>query len=199
LEDSPYLFLELQRLLDETRDRRLGELFRLVTDRQHLIQRAPARAEYVRSLAIQGLPGEKGILFHARIEECERLAEILKSSGIAAGVHHSDLTREQRRRVLFQFQHGMLRVLCSPKTLEEGVDVPDADFAVLVAGTTVTRQRVQRLGRVLRKSEGKAAARGYVLYVRNTVEDPTRRSDRFVTELEKLCRLNWATWPGRTA
>jgi RNA polymerase primary sigma factor len=195
LEESPYLFLDLQRILEETRDQRLGELFRFVTQRQQLIQQAPARAEYVKWLATQGLPGQKGILFHSRIDDCETLAQILAEMGITAGVHHSGLTRDERRRVLFRFQHGSLRVLCSPRTLEEGVDVPDADFAILVAGTTVTRQRIQRLGRVLRKSERKAIARGYVLYIRDTVEDPKLRNDRFVADLENLCRLSWVRWP----
>jgi RNA polymerase primary sigma factor len=195
LEDSQYLFLDLQRLLEQTHDRRIGELFRLVTGRQQLIQQTPARAKYVQWLAKDGLPGEKGILFHSRIDDCETLALILRSSGINAGVHHSGLTKEERRRVLTQFGRGTIRVLCSPRTLDEGIDVPNADFAVMVAGSTVTRQRVQRLGRVLRKTDDKSAARGYVLYVRNSIEDPKLRSDRFAQELERLNRARWVSWP----
>ena len=89
LEESPYLFLDLQRILDETHDQRLGELFRFVTQRQQLIQQAPARAAYVKWLAAQGLPGQKGILFHSRIDDCETLAQTLGDLGITAGVHVS--------------------------------------------------------------------------------------------------------------
>lgn len=195
LEDSQYLFLDLQRLLEQTHDRRLGELFRLVSGRQELIQHTPARAKYVQWLANEGLPGEKGILFHTRIDDCEALAIMLRSSGVSAGVHHSGLTKEERRRVLTQFDRGGIRVLCSPRTLDEGIDVPDADFAVIVAGSTVTRQRVQRLGRVLRKTDDKSAARGYVLYVRNSIEDPRQRNDRFAQEVERLNRATWVNWP----
>lgn len=195
LEDSQYLFLDLQRLLERTHDPRLGELFRLVTGRQQLIQQTPARAKYVQWLAKDGLPGEKGILFHSRIYDCEALALTLQTSGITAGVHHSGLTRDERRRVLTQFGRGRIRVLCSPRTLDEGIDVPDADFAVMVAGSTVTRQRVQRLGRVLRKTAEKTSARGYVLYVRNSFEDPKLRNDRFAQELERLNRAKWVSWP----
>ena len=39
--------------------------------------------------------------------------------------------------------------------LDEGIDVPDIDAAILVASTKSKRQRIQRFGRVLRKSEKK--------------------------------------------
>jgi len=43
------------------------------------------------------------------------------------------------------------------QVLDEGVDVPDASLAVVLSGTGSSRQFIQRLGRVLRKSEGKQA------------------------------------------
>jgi predicted helicase len=81
----------------------------------------------------------------------------------------------------------------------QGIDVPDADFAVLVSGSTVTRQRIQRLGRVLRKVDTKDCARGYVLYMRDTVEDPASREDAFSRELEALNRASWSVWLSQSA
>ena len=42
-------------------------------------------------------------------------------------------------------------VLVSPKMLDEGIDVPDAEVGINVAGTKTKLQLVQRMGRVLRK------------------------------------------------
>ncbi|MGQ0507966.1 MAG: ATP-dependent helicase, partial [Myxococcaceae bacterium] len=43
------------------------------------------------------------------------------------------------------------------KVLNEGVDVPDAAVGVVLSGSGSVREHVQRLGRILRKREGKRA------------------------------------------
>jgi superfamily II DNA or RNA helicase len=44
------------------------------------------------------------------------------------------------------------------KVLNEGVDVPDANVGVILSGNGSIREHVQRLGRILRKREGKRAS-----------------------------------------
>jgi superfamily II DNA or RNA helicase len=41
--------------------------------------------------------------------------------------------------------------------LNEGVDVPAANVAVIISGSGSVREHVQRLGRILRPQEGKRA------------------------------------------
>ncbi|MDG6989788.1 MAG: hypothetical protein JRN21_10795, partial [Nitrososphaerota archaeon] len=60
--------------------------------------------------------------------------------------------------------------------LDEGIDVPEASIGVIVSGTGSSREFVQRLGRLLRKSEGKGKARLIELVSRETSE--TRTSSR---------------------
>ena len=43
------------------------------------------------------------------------------------------------------------------RVLNEGVDVPDANVAVVLSGSGSVREHVQRLGRILRKKDGKRA------------------------------------------
>ena len=52
---------------------------------------------------------------------------------------------------------GEISVLVSSQVLDEGLDVPDADIAVIVGGTASARRHVQRIGRVLRPRDGKRA------------------------------------------
>lgn len=66
--------------------------------------------------------------------------------------------RTERARLLQQFREKDLRVLVSMRCLDEGVDVPDARVAYLLASTTNPRQFIQRRGRVLRKASGKEYA-----------------------------------------
>ena len=68
-----------------------------------------------------------------------------------------EITRTERAQVLAKFRTGEISVLVSSQVLDEGLDVPDADIAIIVGGTASARRHVQRIGRVLRPREGKRA------------------------------------------
>jgi len=80
-----------------------------------------------------------------------------------------DIGRPERDDVLERFRRGDLRTLVSARVLNEGLDVPDADVAVVVGGALGEREHVQRVGRLLRPGEGKRAV-VYELVTRNTIE-----------------------------
>ena len=63
----------------------------------------------------------------------------------------------ERREFLDRFRSGEYRVLVTSKVLTEGVDVPEAAVGIVVSGSGSSREHVQRLGRILRASEGKQA------------------------------------------
>jgi superfamily II DNA or RNA helicase len=65
--------------------------------------------------------------------------------------------KEERREILDNFRSGEYKVIVTSQVLDEGVDVPDASVGFILSGTGSTREYVQRLGRLLRKVEGKKA------------------------------------------
>ena len=56
-------------------------------------------------------------------------------------------------------------------TLEIGYDVPQVGIAIIIASTSNMNQVAQRIGRVVRKADGKDQALVYVVYVRNSKDD----------------------------
>jgi superfamily II DNA or RNA helicase len=64
---------------------------------------------------------------------------------------------KERSETLDRFRSGMYRAVVTSKVLDEGIDVPDADVGIILSGTGSSRAFVQRLGRILRKKEGKKA------------------------------------------
>jgi len=68
-----------------------------------------------------------------------------------------DIGKDERARALQRFREGSLRALVSARVLNEGIDVPDAEIAIVLGGALSTREHVQRVGRVLRPSPGKRA------------------------------------------
>jgi superfamily II DNA or RNA helicase len=88
-----------------------------------------------------------------------------------------DVGRQERVEALDRFRRGELRALVSARVLNEGLDVPDADVAVIVGGALGEREHVQRVGRLLRPGEGKRAL-VYELVMRRTMEVGQARKRR---------------------
>ncbi len=69
--------------------------------------------------------------------------------------HHTDV--KERRVLLDAFEAGTLPVLATSRVLNEGVDLPAAEVAIVLSGSGTVREHVQRLGRILRPQPGKSA------------------------------------------
>lgn len=65
--------------------------------------------------------------------------------------------KEERREILEKFRKGKYKAIVTSQVLDEGIDVPDASVGLILSGTGSKRAHVQRLGRLLRRVEGKKA------------------------------------------
>ena len=82
----------------------------------------------------------------------------------------------ERREILERFRSGEYSRVVTANVLDEGVDVPDANVAVLLAGSGSEREFTQRLGRVLRPKADGSRALLYELVSAETAEE--RVADR---------------------
>jgi len=71
-------------------------------------------------------------------------------------ITHETKTKE-RKDILGRFRSGEWPFLVNSRVLNEGVDVPEANVAIIISGTSTVREHVQRLGRILRKQKDKTA------------------------------------------
>jgi superfamily II DNA or RNA helicase len=142
--------------------------------RKDLLYRAAERERIALLLVEQAMSDDSAriLLFNERIDAVQSLEDRLRTLyGTTVEAEHSQLPAKQRRRALDRFRSGEARILVSAKSLIEGIDVPDATVGISVASTASVRQRVQALGRVLRKgAEGKRATM-HVIYVSDTVDE----------------------------
>ena len=69
--------------------------------------------------------------------------------------HRTDV--KERRWILDAFSAGDVMCVTTSRVLNEGVDLPAAEVAIIVSGTSTVREAVQRLGRILRPSADKQA------------------------------------------
>ena len=89
---------------------------------------------------------------------------------------------EERRDILDKFRQQRYSKLVTGRVLNEGVDVPDANVAIVVSGSSTTREYIQRLGRVLRPKPGHAHL--YEIISRGTSEVKTARRRKPVEKAE---------------
>ncbi len=128
--------------------------------------------------------GSKILIFTQYKSQAEeiyrRLKEELRQVALITGS-----TRD--RDVLFKmFSRGTIRVIVTTTVLDEGVDVPDADTAIIVSGTGSPRQMIQRVGRVVRAISGKREARVYEIVTRKTIEEALSENRHPRQEIEEI-------------
>jgi superfamily II DNA or RNA helicase len=92
-----------------------------------------------------------------------QVADVMNMVGndlkLAAHSYISQTPRQERQLLLKRFGAGDdLRLLVAMRCLDEGVDIPDARVAYLLASSSNPRQFIQRRGRILRPAEGKESA-----------------------------------------
>ena len=84
---------------------------------------------------------------------------------------------EERRLIMEKFRKGEINAVVTSKVLEEGVDVPEANVAIVLSGTGSRREFIQRLGRILRPKKGKRAVL-YEIVTAGTAETRVSRKRR---------------------
>ncbi|MBO4350835.1 MAG: DEAD/DEAH box helicase, partial [Proteobacteria bacterium] len=99
---------------------------------------------------------------------------------VPAITHQSPV--KERRAILEGFNNGTYPVVVTSKVLNEGVDIPAANVAIVLSGSGSVREHVQRLGRILRAAKDKTAIL-YELVAKNTSEaftsEKRRKHDAF--------------------
>ena len=156
----------------------------LVSRRKELLYRAENRGKcfdeilWSERTAAARRQGVRIMAFHERIAEVNRLFDRLVRAGEPVVLDHTGITESQRERSLDLYLRGAAPILLSVKALIEGVNAPATDVGVIVAASTSPRQKIQSMGRVMRKYRGKETSRIYNLYVADTVDDAVfRRMD----------------------
>ena len=129
----------------------------------------------------------KIIVFHLLKNEANKLFHIANKKGRETSIYHSDFSKSDNAKALDSFKQSTNGVLICVSSLDEGVDVPDADCAIILSNGANPRRIIQRVGRVLRVKEGKTAK---IVLVYAKPQEDTLLSLNAVKELKNLSILN---------
>lgn len=129
-------------------------------------------------------PAEQCVIFTAS----NRMAlDVSARFLIPALTSHSD--KKERNAVLDRFAKGAFRALAACQVLNEGWDAPAVKVGVVLGGERGTREAVQRLGRLLRRS-GDRPARLYEVVVEETPDVARARRRSRTDAYQSATRLS---------
>jgi len=135
--------------------KRWRNLQQLLFQRRWIIHRSFPKQQEAVDLAAEYAEHKKVILFCMDIETCESIGSQLRDRGKPVYMTHSQQNEDIMMENLDSFKDASCGVLIGARMLDEGIDIADAEIGINVSSSKTRLQLVQRMGRVLRKMEGK--------------------------------------------
>lgn len=124
-----------------------------------ILKSAKNKGEILRQIVKKNSLG-RCLVYCNDLEHLRECNAILHNEGYVAQEYSSDISANMRSQILQSFgtDNSENRFLLSVHCLDEGVDIPTLDSAILVASSRSTREFIQRRGRILRKSPTKTTS-----------------------------------------
>ena len=168
------------------KDMVMAQKFMTNLNRRKAIQaEARNKIAVLESLSLPLSKATRGLVFTETIASAQSISSMLDHNGVPSYPYDSSYTSEERSSIIEAFQAGTVSVLCAPKILDEGIDVPDADVGVIVAASRSRRQMVQRMGRIVRPNPKGHPSTFFILYIEGTREDPRKGAhEGFLDEVQ---------------
>ena len=154
----------------------------LIFNRARMVKNSKNRIPFGIEL-LQKHKRDSWIVFTENKKQAKEFNKIINTKGYKSAIYNTDLDNSEREENLNNFKNGNLNVLVSCTALDEGFDMPEADGAMILSASSSKRQRIQRMGRVLRITANKQNALIVTVYSSKTEFDKLREeSNRYKLE-----------------
>lgn len=153
----------------------------LFSKRSDIIKNAKSKIDNLENLLVKriGLDNVNNLLIFVSPQQMNDVTKLLCKLKIQHAIFTQDTgkiskpefgNKSEREHVINCFKKGLISALVAIKCLDEGIDIPVADKAILMASTTNPREYVQRIGRVIRQHENKVSSEIYDFFVQSHTE-----------------------------
>jgi superfamily II DNA or RNA helicase len=172
----------------------------LLINRARILKQAANKVEVAKRVLTQEYKdGDRWLVYCDDRAQLRKVADSCRAQGLSTYEYHSAMEGSTRETLVsFQMRGG---VLVAIRCLDEGVDLPALNRALIVASSSNPREFIQRRGRVLRSAPGKYSAAVHDLLVvpaRSSEESAdTMRHSILRTELSRA--RQFATYSRNTA
>ena len=154
----------------------------MIFNRARMVKNSKNRIPFGIEL-LQKYKRDSWIVFTENKKQAKEFNAIINTKGYQSAIYNTDLDATEREENLNNFKSGNLNVLVSCTALDEGFDMPEADGAMILSASSSKRQRIQRMGRVLRITANKQNALIVTVYSSKTEYEKLREeSNRYQLE-----------------
>lgn len=164
---------------------------RLLFKRANIIKDAENKYGKLREI-LESMDEIMDLIIFVSPDQIDRVMQILyelrisahsftQAAGTVVALKFDGLT--ERQHIIKHFKEGHYKTLVAIKCLDEGIDIPSAQNAIIMASSTNPREYIQRIGRVIRQSPGKARANIWDITIRPSV---SQLSDPDLIEFDKM-------------
>ena len=138
------------------------------------------------------LKGQRWIIYCDNQGQLKQVLNLLVENGYDAYEYHSAMNGDRNETLrYFEINGG---ILVSIKCLDEGVDIPAATHALILASSKNPREFIQRRGRILRRAQNKHFAYLHdAIVIPNTV-DPENMRQLSIIESELARAIQFGQW-----
>ena len=150
------------------------EYVRTLQELRDLMDSSPAKIDALEALAGEIEQARSVLVFTQTVELARAAARRLNALGVSTSTLTAEHSHAERQSALARFAMGSVKALIAPQLLDEGIDVPDANLAIVLSASRTRRQMVQRMGRVIRPKVDGGAARFVIIFGNDTREDPSQ-------------------------
>jgi superfamily II DNA or RNA helicase len=171
--------------------RKTGMIIRGPRDFQKLVMRSGRDLEARKALLARNTARDLAFNADSKLEKLEEILKAHRGDRVFIFTEHNRLVHrisreflipaityrtpiKERNSILEKFRKGEYRAVVTSKVLDEGIDVPEANIGIIASGTGSKLAYTQRLGRILRKKEGKEAIL-YEIITEETTEAGTAK------------------------
>ncbi|MCH7663642.1 MAG: DEAD/DEAH box helicase family protein [Chloroflexi bacterium] len=168
-------------------DKHRNESLRRLLQQRAAISASAAMRIPVAAKLVDINKGRRCLVFHERIGAANAILHILEKRRHSVTAYHSGIGPVIRRDNLRLFRRGVIDVLVCCRGLDEGMNIPETAVAVIASSTAAQRQRIQRLGRVLRPAPGKSHATVYTVYATDIEEKRLLEEALNMRDIASIC------------
>lgn len=155
-EDKHYQYLSKQVLLMQYAGKKEVAKYKII-DRMRFIYNLQSKTEVAKKIIVNQLKDKRSLIFCGSIQQANELCEHR---------FHSKTSDKDLKRLI----SGEISQLSSVNCLNEGINIPDLEAAVIVQLNSKEKDTIQRIGRLLRMRDGHLA-QVYILTTINTVDE----------------------------
>lgn len=156
----------------------------LLRQRARVSKRAAAKAPIARTVIEKEYrEGDRWLIYCSDVDHLREVRRELEGLGPDLLEYHSQDGGDHAATISFFVNRG--GVMLAIKCLDEGIDIPMINRALILASSTNPREYIQRRGRVLRRTPGKYSSRIFDLIV-------TGVDDKAITPSEVVRAMEFA-------